>query len=87
MKENKIVSSIREIDLSDLRFPLVAVHIRPTDFPKHCIARIFDIDQQTDTIILKETIQEIQEDISKNTNMVFLNRGKEDVESLVGVWI
>lgn len=86
MKEKR-VGSIRNVDLSGLRFPVIAVHESPEDFRGQCVARVFDMDKPTDTIIVKDTAEEINEDIRRNTYMAYMERDPNDVPSLVGVWM
>lgn len=86
MKEKR-VGSIKNVDLSGLRFPLIAVYESPADFKGKCVARVFDMDKPTDTIIVKDTAEEINEDIRRNTHMAYMERDPNDVPSLVGVWM
>ena len=67
--------------------PFIAVYQHPEDFPEKCVARIYELDKPTDTIMVKDTLKEIETDIRENTGMVFMPRGAEDVRSLVGVWM
>lgn len=85
--QEKRVESIQEVDLSGLKVPFVAVYRHPDDFPDKCVARIHELDKTTDTIMIKETLEEIETDIRKHTAMTFMPRGAEDVPSLVGVWM
>lgn len=85
--QEKRVDSIRQVDMSELIAPVIAVHQHPTDFPDKCVARIFDMDRPTDTIIVKETVAEIVQDIQENTSFTYVPRGAADVPSLVSVWI
>lgn len=86
MKEKR-ANSISEVDMRGLKMPFIAVYDHPVDFPDHCVARIFDINRPTDTIIVKNSLADIQKDIRENTAMLFMLRGAEDVKSLVGVWV
>lgn len=86
MKEKR-ADSISEVDMSGLKMPFIAVYDHPVDFPDHYVARIFDINRPTDTIIIKNSLADIQKDIRENTAMLFMLRGAEDVKSLVGVWV
>lgn len=81
------MESIKEVDFSGLRVPFVAVYNSPDDFRGMYVARVYDLDKPTDTIMLKKTLEEITADIEENTKMVFVSRGKEDVPALVGVWM
>lgn len=51
------------------------------------MARIYELDRATDTIMVKETLEEITTDIKAHTAMTFIPRGTADVPSLVGVWM
>ena len=51
------------------------------------MARIYELDKPTDTLMIKDTLEEIETDIRENTGMTFIPRGAEDVLSLVGVWM
>lgn len=51
------------------------------------MARIYELDRATDTIMVKETLEEIEMDIKEHTAMTFIPRGTADVPSLVGVWM
>ena len=81
------VESIREVDFSGLKVPFVAVYGHPDDFPDKYVARIYELDRATDTIMVKETLEEIEMDIKEHTAMTFIPRGTADVPSLVGVWM
>lgn len=47
----------------------------------------FDADIPTNVVMVKDTLEELMEDITVNTDMVFMQRGADDTESLVGVWM
>lgn len=86
-KPDKKIKSIREADLRGLQMPVIAVYKNPKDYPTYCVARIFDADKPTDTIMMRYALSEIEEDILKNTSMVFIPRTTDDVDSLVGMWM
>lgn len=83
----KRVESIKEVDFSGLKVPFVAVYRSPEDFPGMYVARVYDLDKPTNTVMVKTELEDIVEDIQGNTRMVFVPRGKEDVPALVGVWM
>ena len=87
--QEKRVNSISEVDFSKvaLLFPSIAVYRHPDDFQNKCVARVFDLDMPTDTIMIKDTVEEIQEDIRRHTCMKFFKRDEKDVPALVGTWI
>lgn len=83
----KIADSIKEVDLSDFKIPTIAIYEHPKDHPEYYVARAFDVDKPTDTVILKDTLAAVQENIKENTKMMFFSRGAEDDPCIVGVWI
>lgn len=84
---NVEVGSINEVDLSVLEFPQVAVYNRPEDFPHHAVARVFDNGKPTNMIVKAENPELLKKDIRENTSLVWFPREKEDVRSLVGVYL
>ena len=52
---DKIVTSIQEINLEDIRFPIIAVFEHPEDYPTKSVGRIFELTKPTDTVIVKDT--------------------------------
>lgn len=85
--KDKIVESIGQVDLSGMVCPAVAVYKSPKDYPGKCVGRVFDINRPTDTVILKDTVEEIYWDIQEHTEMTFFERLPWDDEKLVGTWI
>lgn len=85
--QQKKVESVKEIDFSGLKVPFIAVYQHPEDFPEKCVARIYELDKPTNTLMIKNTLEEIETDIRENTGMTFIPRGAEDILSLVGVWM
>ena len=85
--QEKRVMSMKEVDLSELHMPAIAVYENPADFIGRFVTRIFDLNKPTDTIMVKDTWEEIYEDIHKNTHMVYLVRDPDNPPSLVGVWL
>ena len=83
----KRVESVKEIDFYGLKVPFIAVYKHPEDFPEKYVARVYELDKPTDTLMIKDTLKEIEMDIRKNTGMTFIPRGVEDALSLVGVWM
>lgn len=53
---DKIVTSIQEINLEDIRFPIIAVFEHPEDYPTKSIGRIFELTKPTDTVIVKDIL-------------------------------
>ena len=84
---NVEVKSIRDVDLSVLQLPQVAVYNKPDDYPDKAVARVFDNGKPTTIIMLADDPNDLRWDIRKHTNLVWFPRGKEDVPALVGVYL
>lgn len=84
---DKTAESISGFDLSDLKFPIIVIYRHPEDYPDKYVARIFDITQPTDSVVIKDSLQELQKDISRNMSKTFLPRDEKDDPCIVGSWI
>lgn len=84
---DKKVQSVQEINFDNLVLPMIAVHKNPDDYPDHCVARVFNLEIPTHVVMVKESLQEIMEDIKEHTDMTFFDRRVDSVPSLVGVWV
>lgn len=84
---DKTAESISGFDLSDLKFPIIVIYRHPEDYPDKYVARIFDITQPTDAVVIKDSLQELQKDISRNMSKTFIPRDEKDDSCIVGSWI
>ena len=75
------------MDMSDIYIPVIAVYENPEDYPEMCVARIFDMNRPTDTVIVRKTVKEINRDIKRHKDMIKVARTKDDVPSLVCMWV
>lgn len=87
MAHTVIIKSIRDVDLSIFQFPQVAVFNKPEDYPDKAVARIFDNGQPTNVIMVADDPNDLRWNIRKYTNLVWCPRGKDDVLSLLGVYL
>lgn len=86
--KTKEIRSFAEVDISELKQPVICVYKHPDDYPNKCVARIFDGTKPTNTVITRNTVDEIREDISKHfPAMLTFKRWKEDHKSVVESWI
>lgn len=68
--------------------PCIGVYNRPSDYPDKCVARLFDGTKPTNIIIIRNTVEEIREDITKRfPAMLPFARDKEDCKCVVETWI
>lgn len=77
------VESIAQVDLSGLKCPVIIVF---QDDARH-IARVYEADQPTDVVIIKESFTDLQRDIAVNTQMTFIWRDPGDDRRVIGTWI
>lgn len=86
--KTKEVKSFVEVDTSELKLPIICVYKHPEDYPDKCVARIFDGAKPTDTVITRNTVEEIRSDImSRFPDKLPFARSKEDHKSVVESWI
>lgn len=85
--KDKRAESIGEVDLSELKFPIIAIYRHPADYPNKYVARVFDITRPTDTVVVKDSLQELQKDISRNVAKSFIPRDEKDDPFIIGSWI
>lgn len=82
------VNSFKQVDIGGLKVPIVTVYNSPEDYPGKCVARIFDCEKPTNTVIVKDTIEEIREDITAAfPYMLPFARSAADKLSIVETWI
>lgn len=87
METEQQVHTFAMVDLSDIRFPIIAIYEKPRDYPEWFVARVWNDKNPTDTIMLKRDLCEIREDIKKNFPwMVRLMRAKNDDPCIVETW-
>lgn len=87
-EENVEVASFAGVDISDLKIAIIAVYAHPEDYPNKCVARIYDVDRATNTVLVRDNVPEIREDIAQAfPDKVRFPRGAEDVKSLVEAWL
>lgn len=86
-KMDKRVDSIKEVNLNDYEMPMIVVYDHPKDYPDNYVARVFDVGNPTNAVIVKDDVDEIQQDIRENTDMIFFPRDAKDAPHIVGVWM
>lgn len=84
---SKNVISFGNVDFSGIKIPMIVVYERPSDFPDKYIARVFDCEIPTDVIIVRDSLQEIRDDITAAGFMVCMERSQEDALSVVETWM
>lgn len=83
------MESMRQVDFLDLRFPLIAVYKKPKDYPDAYVARVWEGARNlpTNTLIKRETLQEIRKDIKAAGFTIRLTRTEGEDPVIVETWL
>lgn len=82
------VNSFEQVDIEQMIFPLVVVYNGPADYPGKYVARLFDCNVPTNTVIVKDTLKEVRKDIMKNfPYMIRIKRSAEELKCIVETWM
>ncbi len=83
------MESMRQVDFSDLRFPLIAVYKKPKDYPDAYVARVWEGARNlpTNTLIKRETLQEIRKDIKSAGFTIRLTPAEGEDPVIVETWL
>lgn len=85
-KEDTLVETIQEVDLSQLKFPVISIYEYPVDYPDEYVARIFDLDKPTSVIMKASCLWLLKFDIEKHTAFTFVEPFIGDPYNLVGTY-
>lgn len=87
VKINKIVSTLKEVDLKEIDVPIIVVYKRSEDFPYNYVARLFSLNKPTNVLIVRDSLKECREDITAAGFLVCMGKDEEDVRSVVETWM
>lgn len=79
-----VIEDVKQLDLSDIKMPLFALYEKPLDFPNNYVARLFDLDQPTNIVLVADTLEELREKLPKGLHR--FKREEEDVKALIETW-
>lgn len=87
--KNKVISSFKEMDKTGIFLPMIVIYKNPSDFPKGCVARVFDekTGKPSAQCIARKTVQECREDIRKAGFYIKLPRAAADDPVIVESWV
>lgn len=90
--QDKVAQTIAEIDLSELNIPVINIYgPNQIEYPGKYVARIFDLEKPTNTVVVKDSYEELQQDIMDNKPYQIMGRFIErtivDPTSYIGVWV
>jgi hypothetical protein len=82
------INSFQEVDMQGLKCPIIAIYRNPDDYPQAAVARLFNLEEPMNVILVRNTVAELREDIMKSCPwMVRFDRAKNDVLSISETWI
>lgn len=82
-----IVNSLREVDFTGMKMPIITIYEKPIDYPDGYIARVFELEKPTNTLIHKSSLEECRADIKAAGFKICVPRSENDVLSVVESWI
>lgn len=82
---DKQVQTFEQVDFRLMKMPVIAVFYNTSDYKGKYIARLFDIENPMNIIVLKNTLEEIRAAIPKQ--FIRTSRLEEDHETVVEVWL
>ncbi len=85
----RLVSSMKSVDFSDMKLPVIVVYDHPADYPDSYVARVWEGkgNVPTNTFIKRETLQEIRKDISSAGFWMCLAKNADDDPVIVETWM
>lgn len=90
-EQRQQVETLDLVDFSKLTVPMIVIYDKPLDFPESFIGRIWDIDKgkamPTNTFIVRDSIEEIREDILNAGFFYKFERAAGDDPSIVETWM
>lgn len=87
MASDITVNSLREVDFTGMKMPIITIYEKPLDYPSSYIARVFELEKPTNTLICKNSLEECRADIKAAGFKICVPRSENDVLSVVESWI
>lgn len=86
-KEDRVIQGVFDAEKlrKQTRMPMICIYDHPADYPKHFVARVWDLDVPTRLIALSDTLDGIREHIP--AGMYRVPRNERDDPHIVEVWI
>ena len=86
---NKMVESMTQVDLSEIKMPMAVIYDNPKDFPGMYLCRIWEGAgcHPTNAAIQRATQAEIREDILAAGFQMMIPRSQEDDPVILESWI
>lgn len=85
MITSHLLDTFHDFDFTPYRLPIITVYRGPLDFPDQYAARLFDLQSPTPFVVVKASLEEIQDAIP--ARFFRMNRQAPDDPVIVEVWI
>ncbi|MFP3726499.1 hypothetical protein U8V72_15075 [Priestia filamentosa] len=82
---NKILNDFENVDVSELKMPIISVFYNTLDIPEKYAARLFDLNRPTNIVVIKDTLEEIRSVIPQRYTRI--DKDPNDDLSIVETWI
>ena len=86
---NKMVESMKQVDLSEIKIPMAVIYDSPKDFPGMYLCRIWEGAgcHPTNTIMQKNSLDEMREDLQAAGFMIRFPRADGDDPVILDTWM
>ena len=87
MIKNKFEGTLKDVDFSELIFPVAVIYNKPKDFPTCFAIRIFDGNKPTNVVFLSTNLEECRKELNKAGFALWCGRDKRDDKCIVETWM
>lgn len=84
---SKPVEHLREVDMSDMKLPIAVIFKNPLDFPDKYVIRLFDMNNATNVIILKNSLEDCRNECLYSNFLNPIPRDNNDDSHIVESWM
>ena len=86
---NKMVESMTQVDLSEIKMPMAVIYDSPKDFPGMYLCRIWEGEgfHPTNTAMQKNSLDEMRKDIQAEVFSIRFPRAEDDDPVILETWI
>lgn len=81
----QVMDSFAVVDFTRFRLPIITVYKNTKDYPNKFVARIFDVDEATLLVVVKDSLEEIRDIIP--ARFTHMPRFDGDDPVIVETWI
>ena len=84
-----ILQSFKQADITEMKVAIITIYNKPADYPNSVVARLFNLNQPTDLLIVKDSIEDARADIlnTYGADAIYFGRQKEDEEHIVEFYL